>query len=119
METFPNFGERSFSQLPPDQIVPDPLGVVKVLEDVMQRAKAMIPILVPLFISAFMRAEELAMAMEAMRIAHFPNFKSKGKCASSFPSCVFLCSPLPMSPVFTCQYLVYSTHKMQSFSFFL
>lgn len=31
----------------------------------MQKAKSMIPILVPLFISAFRRAEELAMAMEA------------------------------------------------------
>ncbi len=33
--------------------------------NIVQRAKAMVPILVPLFISAFMRAEELAMAMEA------------------------------------------------------
>lgn len=32
---------------------------------IMKRAKAMIPILVPLFISAFRRADELAMAMEA------------------------------------------------------
>lgn len=31
---------------------------------VMQRAKALIPILIPLFISAFRRAEELALAME-------------------------------------------------------
>ena len=31
----------------------------------MVKAKSMIPILVPLFISAFRRAEELAMAMEA------------------------------------------------------
>ena len=30
----------------------------------MQRAKAMIPLLVPLFISAFRRADELAVAME-------------------------------------------------------
>ena len=30
-----------------------------------QRAKAMVPIMVPLFISAFRRADELAMAMEA------------------------------------------------------
>ena len=30
----------------------------------MQRAKALIPILIPLFVSAFRRAEELAMAME-------------------------------------------------------
>ena len=29
------------------------------------RAKAMIPLLVPLFVSAFRRADELAMAMEA------------------------------------------------------
>lgn len=34
METLSNFGERAFSQFPPDQIVSDPLGVVKVLEDV-------------------------------------------------------------------------------------
>ena len=30
-----------------------------------QKAKSLIPILVPLFISAFRRADELAMAMEA------------------------------------------------------
>ena len=30
----------------------------------MQRAKALIPILVPLFVSAFRRADELAVAME-------------------------------------------------------
>lgn len=34
METFSNFGERALSQFPPDQIVPDPFGVVKVLEGV-------------------------------------------------------------------------------------
>lgn len=33
--------------------------------NMIQRAKALIPLLVPLFISAFRRAEELAMAMEA------------------------------------------------------
>ncbi len=33
--------------------------------NVVKRAKAMIPIMVPLFISAFRRAEDLAMAMEA------------------------------------------------------
>lgn len=33
--------------------------------NIIRRAKAMIPIMVPLFISAFRRAEELAMAMEA------------------------------------------------------
>lgn len=33
--------------------------------NILTRAKAMIPIMVPLFISAFRRAEELAMAMEA------------------------------------------------------
>ena len=31
----------------------------------LHRAKAVIPLLVPLFVSAFRRAEELAMAMEA------------------------------------------------------
>ena len=31
----------------------------------MQKAKAMVPLLVPLFISAFRRANDLAMAMEA------------------------------------------------------
>ena len=30
----------------------------------MQRAKALIPILIPLFVSAFRRADELALAME-------------------------------------------------------
>ena len=33
--------------------------------NLLQRAKAMVPILVPLFISAFRRANDLAMAMEA------------------------------------------------------
>lgn len=33
--------------------------------NLIQKAKSLIPILVPLFISAFRRAEELAMAMEA------------------------------------------------------
>lgn len=33
--------------------------------NIIQRAKSMIPILVPLFISAFRRANDLAMAMEA------------------------------------------------------
>lgn len=33
--------------------------------NLVQRAKAMVPLLVPLFVSAFRRAEELAMAMEA------------------------------------------------------
>ena len=33
--------------------------------DILQKAKAMVPILVPLFVSAFRRANDLAMAMEA------------------------------------------------------
>lgn len=33
--------------------------------NIIQRAKALVPLLIPLFISAFRRAEELAMAMEA------------------------------------------------------
>jgi len=33
--------------------------------NIAKRARAMIPILVPLFVSAFRRADELAMAMEA------------------------------------------------------
>ncbi|MBC8531577.1 energy-coupling factor transporter transmembrane component T family protein [Gehongia tenuis] len=33
--------------------------------NVLQRAKALVPLLVPLFVSAFRRADELAMAMEA------------------------------------------------------
>ena len=33
--------------------------------NIMKRAKAMIPLLVPLFVSAFRRASDLAMAMEA------------------------------------------------------
>lgn len=32
--------------------------------NLMQRAKALTPILIPLFVSAFRRAEELALAME-------------------------------------------------------
>ena len=33
--------------------------------NILRRAKAMVPLLVPLFVSAFRRADELAMAMEA------------------------------------------------------
>ena len=33
--------------------------------NIFQKAKSMVPILVPLFLSAFRRADELAMAMEA------------------------------------------------------
>lgn len=33
--------------------------------NILQRAKALVPLLVPLFISAFRRADELAMAMES------------------------------------------------------
>lgn len=38
METFSNFGEGALSQFPADQIVSDPLSVIKVLEDVGCRA---------------------------------------------------------------------------------
>ena len=34
-------------------------------KNILSRAKSMIPLLVPLFISAFRRADELAMAMES------------------------------------------------------
>ncbi len=37
--------------------------------NIIQRAKAMIPILVPLFVSAFRRANDLAMAMEARALS--------------------------------------------------
>lgn len=43
-----------------------------------KRAKAMVPILVPLFISAFRRADDLAMAMEA-RCYHGSNGRTKMK----------------------------------------
>ena len=33
--------------------------------NIIEKAKAMVPLLVPLFVSAFRRAEDLAMAMEA------------------------------------------------------
>ena len=46
--------------------------------NLMKRAKAMIPILVPLFISAFRRANELAMAMEA-RCYHGSEGRTKMK----------------------------------------
>ena len=39
---------------------------------IIQRAKALVPILVPLFISAFRRADELATAMEISRTLRFP-----------------------------------------------
>ena len=37
----------------------------KIMKAIMQKAKAMVPLLVPLFVSAFRRATDLAMAMEA------------------------------------------------------
>ena len=43
-----------------------------------KRAKAMVPILVPLFVSAFRRANELAMAMEA-RCYHGSEGRTKMK----------------------------------------
>ena len=43
---------------------PDPRNNAR-LAALIQKAKAMIPLLVPLFISAFRRANDLAMAMEA------------------------------------------------------
>lgn len=46
--------------------------------NLMKRAKAMIPVLVPLFISAFRRANELAMAMEA-RCYHGSSGRTKMK----------------------------------------
>ena len=46
--------------------------------NILQRAKAMIPILVPLFVSAFRRANDLAMAMEA-RCYHGGDGRTKMK----------------------------------------
>ena len=46
--------------------------------NLIQKAKSLIPILVPLFISAFRRAEELAMAMEA-RCYHGDENRTKMK----------------------------------------
>ena len=46
--------------------------------NLVKRAKAMIPVLVPLFISAFRRANELAMAMEA-RCYHGSEGRTKMK----------------------------------------
>ena len=40
-------------------------GADFVTGSIIQRAKNMVPLLVPLFISAFRRADELAIAMEA------------------------------------------------------
>ena len=52
----------------------------KIIEsgNIIKKAKAMIPILVPLFISAFRRANELAMAMEA-RCYHGSEGRTKMK----------------------------------------
>ena len=47
-------------------------------DKIMKRAKAMIPILVPLFVSAFRRANDLAMAMEA-RCYHGGDGRTKMK----------------------------------------
>lgn len=46
--------------------------------NLLQRAKAMVPLLVPLFVSAFRRADELAMAMEA-RCYHGGNHRTRMK----------------------------------------
>ena len=46
--------------------------------NIIQRAKAMVPILVPLFVSAFRRANDLAMAMES-RCYHGGNGRTKMK----------------------------------------
>ena len=46
--------------------------------NLIKRAKAMVPVLVPLFISAFRRANELAMAMEA-RCYHGSEGRTKMK----------------------------------------
>ena len=46
--------------------------------NIIQRAKAMVPILVPLFVSAFRRANDLAMAMEA-RCYHGGDGRTKMK----------------------------------------
>lgn len=46
--------------------------------NIIKRAKSMVPILVPLFISAFRRADDLAMAMEA-RCYHGSNGRTKMK----------------------------------------
>ena len=50
-----------------DKIMKAQIARGQILEsgNIIQRAKAMIPILVPLFVSAFRRANDLAMAMEA------------------------------------------------------
>ena len=46
--------------------------------NIIQRAKAMVPILVPLFVSAFRRANDLAMAMES-RCYHGGDGRTKMK----------------------------------------
>ena len=52
------------------QVQDNAITVAQVLQDamesggLMQRAKALVPILIPLFVSSFRRADELAMAME-------------------------------------------------------
>ena len=49
--------------------------------NIIQRAKSMIPILVPLFVSAFRRANDLAMAQEKKKAAftkYFPDISASG-----------------------------------------
>lgn len=62
--------------------------------NLMQKAKALIPILVPLFISAFRRAEELAMAMEA-RCYHGDENRTRMNVmqmkSSDYRAAVFVC----------------------------
>ena len=52
---------------------------------IMQRAKALTPILIPLFVSAFRRAEELALAMEC-RCYHGGDGRTRLKKLCSTPA---------------------------------
>jgi energy-coupling factor transport system permease protein len=55
---------------------------------IIKRAKGMIPILVPLFISAFRRADELAMAMES-RCYHGGEGRTRMRVLKFMPGDVF------------------------------
>ena len=70
-----------------------------------QRIRAMIPILIPLFVSAFRRAYELAMAMEC-RCYHGGEGRTRmtrnNSANASLPPCFANCASLSGSKEFSC-----------------
>ena len=79
--------------------------------NILKRAKALVPLLVPLFISAFRRADELAMAMES-RCYHGGNGRTRMK-QLKFESVDYIC--LSVSAAFFAAGIIAGTMKYFSF----